>query len=56
MKIKTLIWAEVSEEEFNKITSTKEELEFIINNMIDYDTSTDISRTEWEEDGLDWSE
>lgn len=56
MKVKLTAWAEVNEDEYNNITSIKEEFEFIEKNLIDYDVDKNISREEWEEDGLEWDE
>lgn len=56
MKVKLIVWAEVNENEFNTLISANDILNSIITNLIDYDIATDVTRTEWEDDGMDWND
>lgn len=56
MKVKLAVWAEVDEDEYDAVTDAQSELSLIMAHLIDYDTKMDISRREWEEDGLEWDE
>ena len=56
MKIKVTIWADVDETEYDSITDAQDKINLIIRDMIDYDVDSNITRKQWERDGLDWTE